>query len=148
MCGFRTGEWCGEITPSATFKKRGTDQSWYGAEKWSLLRMADLFVSPSRWEAFGIALVEAMAMGLPLVTSSQISLAPELHEAGAALMVPVSVEPLRQAIATIEADPERRRALSLRARAWAEKTCNPDRAGARFQEFYRAILDKPRMAAG
>ena len=114
----------------------------YGAEKWSLLRMADLFVSPSRWEAFGIALVEAMAMGLPLVTSNQISLAPELGEADAALMAPVSVEPLRQAIATVEADPERRRALSLRARAWAEEHCDPGRAGARFQEFYQAILDK------
>ena len=102
----------------------------YGEKKWSLLRMADVFVSPSRWEAFSIAQAEAMAVGLPVVTSTGVNLAPDLREADAALLVPLAVEPLAKAIATLEADPERRRALGNRGKAWMERNCDPDRAGA------------------
>lgn len=31
---------------------------------------------------------------------------------------------------------------------WAERNCNPGRAGARFLEFYQAILEKTRGAGG
>lgn len=37
------------------------------AEKWRLLRGADVYVSPTRHEAFGIALLEGLAAGLPVV---------------------------------------------------------------------------------
>jgi glycosyltransferase involved in cell wall biosynthesis len=120
----------------------------YGQQKWSLLRLADVFVSPSRWEAFSIAQAEAMAIGLPLVTSTKINLASELREADAALLTPLAVEPLAKAITTLEADAERWRAVSNRGQAWAEKNCNPERAGARFLEFYQSILEKPQGAGG
>ncbi len=118
----------------------------YGAKKWSLLRMADMFVSPSRREAFSIALAEAMTVGLPVLTSTTVSLAEELREADAALLAPPAAEPLGRAIATLAADPQRRRALGIRAKAWAEKNCDPGRAGAPFREFYQAILAKARGA--
>jgi glycosyltransferase involved in cell wall biosynthesis len=112
----------------------------YGPKKWSLLRLADAFVSPSRWEAFSIAQAEAMMVGLPVVTSTRVNLAPDLREADAALLTPLAVEPISKAMATLEADGERRRALGRRGQAWAEKNCGPDRAGDRFLEFYQAIL--------
>jgi poly(glycerol-phosphate) alpha-glucosyltransferase len=113
----------------------------YGEKKWSLLQMADLFVSPSRWEAFSIAQAEAMMIGLPVVTSTKVNLAEELREADAALLTPPAVEPLATALATLAADQERRRALGNRGKAWAEKNCDPDLAGPRFRQFYQAILD-------
>ena len=118
----------------------------YGGEKWSLLRMAVLFVSPSRWDAFSIAHAEALALGLPLVTSNKINMAPDLREADAALLVPLAVEPLAKAIGLLEADQELRRTLGNRGKAWAEMNCNPERAGFLFREFYQAILERTRNA--
>jgi glycosyltransferase involved in cell wall biosynthesis len=83
-----------------------------------------------------------------VVTSTKVNLAPELREADAALLVPLAAEPIARAIATLEADPERRRALGSRAKAWAETNCNPDRAGARFRDFYQTILDKTNGTRG
>ena len=120
----------------------------YGQKKWSLLRLADVFVSPSRWEAFSIAQAEAMAIGLPVVTSTKVNLALDLREADAALLTPLAAEPLAKAIATLEANNERRRALGNRGQAWMERNCAPDRAGVRFLEFYQAILDKTQGAGG
>ncbi len=114
----------------------------YGDQKYALLRMADAFVSPSRHEAFGITLIEAMLCGRPLVTSNKINLAPDLKAANAALITPLVAEAIARAVATLEADPELRQALASRGQAWAERNCDPDRAGVRFREFYQSILEK------
>jgi glycosyltransferase involved in cell wall biosynthesis len=116
----------------------------YGDKKWALLRQADLFVSPSRWEAFSLAQAEALASALPMATSSTIDLAEDLREADAAVLVPPAAGPLAKAIAMLEADRERRQALAKRGKAWADRNCDPDRAGTRFREFYQSILDEQR----
>jgi len=114
----------------------------YGEKKWTLLRLADAFVSPSRWDAFPVAMTEAMASGLPLVTSNKIGPAQDFAQAHAALLVPLDEAALVEAIKKLEANPEERKALAQRGRAWVEQNCSPERAGARFLEFYQSILEK------
>jgi glycosyltransferase involved in cell wall biosynthesis len=120
----------------------------YGATKWSVLRMADLFVSPSRWEAFSIAQAEAMAIGLPVVTTTKVSLALELRNADAALLIPPRAELLAKALTTLEADAEQRQTLGKRGKAWMESNCDPARAGDRFLEFYQSVLERNQAAKG
>ena len=42
----------------------------YGQEKWNFLRSADVMVLPTYSENFGIVVVEALAVGLPVITTA------------------------------------------------------------------------------
>lgn len=87
-----------------------------GGDKMSALAAASLFVLPSYSENFGIALVEAMAAGLPSVMSDQVGIAGDAKEYDAGLVVPCEVGPLASALQRLLDDPELRGRLSANAR--------------------------------
>jgi glycosyltransferase involved in cell wall biosynthesis len=115
----------------------------FGDKKWALLRMADVFVSPSRKEGFSLSHAEALCCGLPLLTSTKINLAPQLREADAAFLVPPAARPLAEAMKKLEAEPQLRANLGRCGQAWFQANCDPDRAGELFREFYQGILENP-----
>ncbi|BDI20063.1 glycosyl transferase [Nostoc cf. commune SO-36] len=51
-----------------------------GELKVSLLQAADLFVLPSYYENFGIAVAEAMVAGVPVVISDQVHICQQIHD--------------------------------------------------------------------
>ncbi len=63
----------GPERPRSTNICRGTPTKFMGylrgEELWSAFASADIFVFPSAMETFGLVLIEAMAAGLPVVTS-------------------------------------------------------------------------------
>lgn len=66
-------------------------------EKWNLLAKADLFVLPSHSESFGLAIAEALAAGLPVITTRATPWG-ELVTHRCGWWVDVGVEPLRRAL--------------------------------------------------
>jgi glycosyltransferase involved in cell wall biosynthesis/O-antigen/teichoic acid export membrane protein len=74
-----------------------------------VLAALDVFCMPSRWEGFGLALVEAMAAGLPVVASAVDSL-PEVLADGGLLVAPDDVDALARALDDLLASPSRRAA--------------------------------------
>lgn len=56
-----------------------------GAEKWGAFRCADAFILPSHQENFGIAVVEALACGVPALISRRINIWREVEQDGAGL---------------------------------------------------------------
>ena len=69
-----------------------------------------LFVYPSRYEGFGLPLAEAMACGVPTITSNASSL-PEVAGDAALTVDPDDSDALAEAMTTILAQPEQRGAM-------------------------------------
>jgi glycosyltransferase involved in cell wall biosynthesis len=82
----------------------------------ALLAKADIYVSPSRWEGFGLAVLEAMAAELPVVAIAAGAV-PELIDDGrtGVLVPPDDTAALARAVRGLMADPEARAALGRRA---------------------------------
>ena len=81
---------------------------------------ADLFLAPTREDVWGIGIIEAMAAGVPVVTTSVAGAASAVSAAGAGLVVePGSTNALAEAIAAVVRDPARRREMAERGRATA-----------------------------
>lgn len=84
-----------------------------------LLKAADLYVQPSRWEGLSIAVLEAMAAGKPIVVSDAPSLAEQVQDA--ALLFPVGDAPqLALRISALLANPELRQQLACMAQQRAQ----------------------------
>jgi glycosyltransferase involved in cell wall biosynthesis len=56
-----------------------------GDAKWGALRACDAFVLPSHQENFGVAVVEALAAGRPVLISHQVNIWPEIQNDGVGL---------------------------------------------------------------
>jgi glycosyltransferase involved in cell wall biosynthesis len=117
--------------------------SQIGEAKWNTLRMADAFVSPSRWEACSSAQAEAIGFGLPTILSTTASIAPEVVEYRSALASPLDVGALAHEMRQLIENPQLRQSLSDLGRKWVLETCSPETAGARFEEFYQRVREWP-----
>lgn len=75
----------------------------YGADKIALLKHATCFCLPSRQEGFSMAILEAMAIGLPVVISDACHF-PEVASEGAGQVVKLDADAFAQAILRLLTD--------------------------------------------
>lgn len=111
----------------------------------SVLAGLDLFALPSRTEGFGIAIVEAMAMGLPVVASRVGGVLDIITNGLDGVLVPLEdIEALTTAILELLHNPEARRRLGLAARQRAQ-VFSPQAAAQQHEALYeRLIREKKR----
>ena len=109
-----------------------------------LLSVADLFLFPSKpGEGLGLALLEAMAAGKPVVASDLPALAEVVREARSGLLAPPGdPRALARAALDILGLPDRGRAMGREGRRIVERRFSADRAVARLAEIYRTVLAK------
>ncbi len=109
---------------------------------------ADLLVLPSRLrsEAFGLVLVEAMAAGLPVISTELGTGTSWVNLDGESGLVVPPADPaaLAAAISRLLADPERRRRMGQAARARVVAEFSAELMVERVLEVYRQVLaEKP-----
>jgi len=83
----------------------------HGHAKWDQIASADVFALASYSENFGNAVLEAMAMGVPVIVTPQVGLASTVAETGSGLVVEGDPQQFGAAIARLLADPGQRRAM-------------------------------------
>jgi glycosyltransferase involved in cell wall biosynthesis len=106
-----------------------------------ILAAADVFVLPSRYEGFPGAVIEAMALGLPVVASHLPTLE-ELVEDGRSglLILPGDPKRLAEAISHVLDDPTRRRRLGARGRELFLERFAVETSSRRMLELYGRVV--------
>jgi len=109
-----------------------------------VLRLFDVFALSSHTEGISVALLEAMATGLPAVLSRTGGNPEVAVEDGTASLVPVGDhEAMGHALAGLLADPARRRAMGEAARRRVEAEFSLDRMVKAYEAVYEEIA-RPR----
>ena len=103
-----------------------------------LLRGAEVALYPSLYEGFGLPALEALATGVPLITSNRSAI-PEVVKNAAVLVNPESEEELAAAIQELVNNGERRQDLSKQGQARA-KELSWGHAAARVMELYGQLV--------
>ena len=72
-----------------------------GDLKWGAFHAADAFVLPSHQENFGVAVVEALACGLPVLISNQVNIWPDIAHDEAGIVNPDTAEGTYRSMTTL-----------------------------------------------
>ena len=109
-----------------------------GEAKWQALAAADWFVLPSASENFGIAAIEALAAGLPVILSPEVAVAELLSSSGAAMICASEPQVLAATLERALAKPTPSQRQEARRLA-AERFAWPAIAG-QLQSAYGEVL--------
>jgi glycosyltransferase involved in cell wall biosynthesis len=106
-----------------------------------LLRAADMLVLPSPAEHFGRVLIEAMALEVPVIACDRAGPSEiVVHGSSGLLVQPGSAEQIADAIASLAADPERRRLLGEAGRRRVEQNYTMERHAHLVAQVYDATM--------
>jgi glycosyltransferase involved in cell wall biosynthesis len=121
---------------------RAFDASWF-----DLWRDADLFVMPSKSEAFGIVFEEAAAAGIPSIGTA-INAVPEIieHDATGLLVPPGDRAALVEALRALAGDVERRIAMGQAARARIRDRAFPPAYASRLGAIIERAMEQSAAA--
>ena len=118
----------------------------HGAELRELYRQADAFVLPSAREGMPLVLLEALAMGLPIIATDIPGTREIVRPGENGILVPLGdPRALRQGLLDVTGDPERYRKMSETSRQLAEGY-SWEVVSAEFERLYarpRRIQDRP-----
>ena len=106
-----------------------------------LYNAATLVVHPSRYEGFGLPVVEAMRCGTPVITTTSSSL-PEVAGGAALLVDPEDAAAMAAAVKTVFAEADLRAAMSARGLAAAGRFSS-ERLAAATLDSYRTAAAAP-----
>lgn len=115
-----------------------------GDAKWAAFADASVFVLPSYSENFGIAAVEALAAGCPVIVSDQVAIQGEIAASGAGLVAPCDVGELAKALGAMLSDRKARELMADRARILVRERYSLEAVTKRVIAVYDASLKMSR----
>jgi UDP-glucose:(heptosyl)LPS alpha-1,3-glucosyltransferase len=118
----------------------------HNSNLWEYYAASDMFVFPTIYEPFGLVIVEAMASGLPVITSRVAGAADLIIDGvnGLLLRAPSDVNDLAAKIELLLSNPELRKTMGEHARETAEKI-SWDWVAQKTIDVYNGILSRPNL---
>lgn len=110
-----------------------------GALKASLLQAADLFVLPSYYENFGIAVAEAMVAGLPVVISDQVHIWEQVRDSESGWVGTTEVESFVELLQQALQNPQECQRRGLNAQNYALQNFSWDAIAQQMIQAYREV---------
>ncbi len=101
---------------------------------------AAVFVLPSWSENFGVAVIEAMAAGCPVVVTDQVAVHTDIAANKAGYVVPCDVEALAGALLEMLEDQPARAIMGLNGKCLTQTHYSPAAVTAKLTAAYRSIL--------
>jgi len=97
---------------------------------------ASVYVLPSVDEPYPMSVLEAMALGLPVVVTDSCGLAPLVRVCGGGIVVDDSLEALTEAVAALLSDPDEATAMGLRGRRHVQEHLSMTEIARRLENAY------------
>ena len=117
-----------------------------GRDRLAALAGADLFVLPSYQENFGIAVVEALAAGTPVIVSDRVNIHRHVSQAGVGAVCRPEVEPLAALMTQWMTDSALRAAASDKARGFVGQKYDQDIVARHWSDHYARLIRHPRAS--
>ncbi|WP_341531129.1 hormogonium polysaccharide biosynthesis glycosyltransferase HpsP [Nostoc sp. UHCC 0302] len=111
-----------------------------GELKVSLLQAADLFVLPSYYENFGIAVAEAMVAGTPVIISDQVHICQQVVDSQSGWVGATDVQALVELLQEALQNPAERQRRGLNAQQYALQHFSWDAIAKQTIQAYQEIL--------
>jgi N-acetyl-alpha-D-glucosaminyl L-malate synthase BshA len=106
-----------------------------------ILACADIFLLPSELESFGLAALEAMACGVPVIGSDAGGLPEVVRHAETGYLLPVGdVDGMAARTVELLKDDERRRAMGQAGRRRAASLFGSERIVGQYERYYEKVL--------
>jgi glycosyltransferase involved in cell wall biosynthesis len=109
-----------------------------------LLAGLDMYATGSTMEGFGIAPIEALALGIPVLAPAVPVFCETLCESGGAMLVsPDAPVELAKRVVLLARRPRLRQALGRAGRQWARERCSVARMTSAYEALYQRLLADP-----
>lgn len=112
----------------------------FGERKLKVFSQAQAYVQLSRWEGFGMSVLEAMSVGTPCLLKADLQMTRTFQEAGLALPLSGNPTQMAQQVRNYLSDPAALASWSERARDYCRTELSPIRVATQYIELYQRVV--------
>lgn len=135
----KTRTWLNQLKEAASSNVH-FESPVFGDRKLEVLSQAQAYIQLSRWEGFGMSVLEAMSVGTPCLLNLDLQMTQTLQKAGLALPLSGNQAQMAQQVRNYLSDPTALALWSKRARDYCRTELSPTRIARQYVEVYQRVL--------
>ena len=112
-----------------------------GKDKLMAFYGSDVFVLPSYSENFGVAIIEAMACGVPVVVSDKVGIVEEINKYNAGIIVKTNINDLYNSIKEVVLNPDKSKKMTLNAKKMVYELFDINNIADKMIEMYKEVIN-------